>query len=169
MKWNEHTSESFIVKIYYKRFNHMSVGATGFEPATSRPPAVHSNQTEPHPVVQLPFFIIQNFPKKVNALSNKKSGRVILITPPAFLWALTSAIRIFIKLRIECIEVFAVQVFLHDPKIFTESLVMHDFTLTQETNRITDFRIFYKPENVIVSRTGFLFWGDLVSTTYTKI
>lgn len=28
----------------------MSVGATGFEPATSRPPAVHSNQTEPHPV-----------------------------------------------------------------------------------------------------------------------
>lgn len=61
------------------------VGVTGFEPATSRPPAVHSNQTEPHPVVQLPFFIIQNFPKKVNALSNKKSGRVILITPPAFL------------------------------------------------------------------------------------
>lgn len=73
------------LQIYCKRFNHMSVGATGFEPATSRPPAVHSNQTEPHPVVQLPFFIIQNFPKKVNALSNKKSGRVILITPPAFL------------------------------------------------------------------------------------
>lgn len=52
---------------------------------------------------------------------------------------------------------------------FTESLVMHNFTLTQETDRITDFRIFYEPENVIVSRTGFLFWGDLVSTTYTKI
>ena len=77
--------------------------------------------------------------------------------------------RFHIKFRIERIEVFAVQVFLHDPKIFTESLVMHDFTLTQETNRITDFRIFYKPENVIVSRTGFLFWGDPVSTTYTKI
>lgn len=61
------------------------IGATGFEPATSRPPAVHSNQTEPHPVVQLLFFIIQNFPKKVNALSNKKSGRVILITLPDFL------------------------------------------------------------------------------------
>ena len=25
------------------------VGVTGFEPATSRPPAVRSNQTEPHP------------------------------------------------------------------------------------------------------------------------
>lgn len=62
-----------------------NIGATGFEPATSRPPAVHSNQTEPHPVVQLLFFIIQNFPKKVNALSNKKSGRVILITLPDFL------------------------------------------------------------------------------------
>ena len=49
--------------------------------------------------------------------------------------------------------------FLYDPKIFTESLVMHDFTLTQETDRITDFRIFYEPENVIVSRTGFFVLG----------
>ena len=76
---------------------------------------------------------------------------------------------IFIKLRIECIEVFAVQVFLHDPKIFTESLVMHDFTLTQETNRITDFRIFYKPENVIVSRTGFLFCSEVFMKICNRI
>ena len=27
----------------------LKIGVTGFEPATSRPPAVRSNQTEPHP------------------------------------------------------------------------------------------------------------------------
>ena len=32
------------LQIYYKRFNHMSVGATGFEPATSRPPAVRATK-----------------------------------------------------------------------------------------------------------------------------
>ena len=28
---------------------HQKIGVTGFEPATSRPPAVRSNQTEPYP------------------------------------------------------------------------------------------------------------------------
>ena len=44
------------------------LGVTGFEPATSRPPAVHSNQTEPHPVLQF-VFIITKFFSKVNALT----------------------------------------------------------------------------------------------------
>ena len=38
------------LQIYYKRFNHMSVGATGFEPATSRPPAVRATKLRHTPV-----------------------------------------------------------------------------------------------------------------------
>lgn len=48
------------VKVVY------SIGVTGFEPAASRPPAVRSNQTEPHPDN---VFIIQNEGKNVNTFS----------------------------------------------------------------------------------------------------
>lgn len=58
--------------------------------------------------------------------------------------AVTSTIWIFVKFRIECIEIFAVQMFLDNSKTFTESLVMYDLTLSQKTDRIADFRIFYK-------------------------
>ena len=58
---------------------------------------------------------------------------------------------------------------LHNAKRFTETLIMNDFTLSKETDRITYFRIFHKTQNVVIGCSGFLFWGDLVSTTYTKI
>ena len=32
---------------------HKKIGVTGFEPATSRPPAVRSNQTEPYPEINI--------------------------------------------------------------------------------------------------------------------
>ena len=52
----------------------------------------------------------------------------------------------------------------------TESLEMHNFTRPEELDRVCDFR--YIPDNaqnVVIRASGFLFWGDLVSTTYTKI
>ena len=52
---------------------------------------------------------------------------------------------------------------------FTETLEMSHFPLSEEADRIADFRVFDDAEDVIVSAPGFLFWGDLVSTTYTKI
>ena len=33
-----------------------SIGVTGFEPATSRPPAVRSSQTEPYPETLISFY-----------------------------------------------------------------------------------------------------------------
>ena len=36
---------------------HKKIGVTGFEPATSRPPAVRSSQTEPYPASKHKIFI----------------------------------------------------------------------------------------------------------------
>lgn len=53
---------------------------------------------------------------------------------------------------------------------FTESLKVNHFSCTEKTDRIRNFRdIPYYTKNIIISGAGFLFWGDLVSTTYTKI
>ena len=41
--------------------SNKKIGVTGFEPATSRPPAVRSNQTEPYPDT---FIIITDIFKK---------------------------------------------------------------------------------------------------------
>ena len=49
-----------------------------------------------------------------------------------------------IKFRIAHIKVFAVEFFLNQTESFTETLEMNDFTLTQETDRFTDFRVFYE-------------------------
>ena len=46
---------------------------------------------------------------------------------------------------------------------------MYNLALAQKTDRIAYFRIFDHAENIVVGCTGFLLWGDLVSTTYTKI
>lgn len=51
----------------------------------------------------------------------------------------------------------------------SKPLEMHDFPCTQIADRIAHFRILYDAKNVVVSAPCFLFWGDLVSTTYTKI
>lgn len=66
------------------------------------------------------------------------------VSPDMLLLAVTSTVWVFVKFRVECIEIFAIQMFLDDSKTFTESLVMYDLTLSQKTDRITDFRIFYK-------------------------
>ena len=54
-----------VTGIYYIK----KIGATGFEPATSRPPAVRSSQTEPYPensidiITPVPGFVKHEFAK----------------------------------------------------------------------------------------------------------
>ena len=75
-----------------------------------------------------------------------------------------------IKAWVKSIEVLCVKFFLDGTKSFTESLKMNNFTCPEEFNRIGNFRhIPDNPQNVVIRASGFLFWGDLVSTTYTKI
>ena len=75
-----------------------------------------------------------------------------------------------VKARIESVEILFIKLFLYRTECFTETLEMHDFTSSQESDRICNFRnVTYYTKDVVISCTCFLFWGDLVSTTYTKI
>ena len=70
-------------------------------------------------------------------------------------------IRLFVKFRIESIEVAAVKLILYDPQAFAESLVMYDLTLSQEADRIAHLRVFDKAEDIVVGRPGFLLSGQV--------
>lgn len=61
-----------------------------------------------------------------------------------------------VELRIEGVEILAVQVILDDSEAFPESLVMGDFALAQEPDRIDDVRIVGQTEDVVVGQTRFL-------------
>ena len=74
-----------------------------------------------------------------------------------------------IKFRVDGVEVLAVQILLDESERFTESLIMYDLAFSQETDRVEDVRVIAHADDVVIGGAGFLFWGDLVSTTYTKI
>ena len=69
---------------------------------------------------------------------------------------------LFVEFGVKCIEITAVKLFLHEPEAFTESLVVDNLPLPQEADRITDLRIFYEPEDIIVGRAGLLFSGKVL-------
>lgn len=72
----------------------------------------------------------------------------------------------FVKRRVKGVEIAAVQMILNDAETFTEPLEMDDFPCPEEFNGIIDVRIvFDQPEDIIVGRSGFLFWHDCVKTT----
>ena len=46
---------------------------------------------------------------------------------------------------------------------------MNDLPFPEEADGIAHIRLLHQTQNVVVGGAGFLLWGDLVSTTYTKI
>ena len=53
---------------------------------------------------------------------------------------------------------------------FTESLEVNNFSCPQEADWVGNlWNVADNTENIVIGGTGFLLWGDLVSTTYTKI
>ena len=50
---------------------------------------------------------------------------------------------------------------LDDAQAFAESLVVYDFSFAQEADRITDFGVFDKAQDVIIGRTCFLFCSHI--------
>ena len=75
-----------------------------------------------------------------------------------------------IEAGVEGIEVFGIQLFLNGTECFTESLEVNDFPGAEKFNGIGNFRdVTDNAKDVVVGGAGLLFWGDLVSTTYTKI
>ena len=65
--------------------------------------------------------------------------------------------RLTIEFRIECVEVLTVKFILNNSQTFTETLIMNNFTFTEEADWIADFRIFYQTQNIIIRSAGFLF------------
>lgn len=61
-----------------------------------------------------------------------------------------------VEFRIDCVEVFGVEVILNDSQTFAEALIVHDFALTQEADRVEDIRVVAKTDDVVVGRAGFL-------------
>ena len=60
--------------------NKRRIGVTGFEPATSRPPAVRSSQAEPHPVQKIFYHIVNGkasiFLHKIRKKFHKDSEKI---------------------------------------------------------------------------------------------
>lgn len=48
---------------------------------------------------------------------------------------------------------------------FAETLIMHNLPLPEELDRIADFRVFYKTQDVVIGCAGFLLCCDHVKTT----
>ena len=72
------------------------------------------------------------------------------------LFVVTSAICRHVKLRVKCIEVFAVQIVLNDSEAFAKSLIVYDFAGAKEANRVSNFRVFYETKNIVIGGAGFL-------------
>ena len=76
---------------------------------------------------------------------------------------------LLVKRRVYEIQVLLIHLLLCQPQPLTEALEMDDLAFSEETNRFADIWIRHDTKDVVVGAPGFLFWGDLVSTTYTKI
>lgn len=76
---------------------------------------------------------------------------------------------LFIKRRIGRIEIFLIHLLNSAAKPLTEALIMDDLPLAQELYDVVYVWIVAEPQDVVIGRARLLLWGDLVSTTYTKI
>ena len=71
-----------------------------------------------------------------------------------------------IKAGVECIEILGVEVILSDSQGISESLIMHNLTLTQELNGFFNVRVVNESQDVVVGRAGLLLWHYAVKTTF---
>ena len=96
--------------------------------------------------------------------------------PPGFLLLIAKSIvlllllslhrRSQVKLRIDGVEVFAVEIILHGTQGFTESLEMGDFPLSQIPDGVYDIRIVNHSQDVVVGCAGFLLCCNFTKTTF---
>ena len=45
---------------------------------------------------------------------------------------------------------------------------MHDFPFTEKSNRVVNIGIVRQAEDIIIGKSGLLFWCDFVRTTFVK-
>lgn len=78
-------------------------------------------------------------------------------------------LRLLIEGRVDEVEILLVHFLLGQAQALAEALEMHDLPGPQELDDIVDVRVVGQAQDVVIGDPGLLLWGDLVSTTYTKI
>ena len=73
---------------------------------------------------------------------------------------------LFVKGRVDQIDVFLVHPVLRQPQSLAEALEVDDFPGTQEFNDVVDIRIVGEPQNIVVGDAGLLLCCDRVRTTF---
>lgn len=64
------------------------------------------------------------------------------------------------------IVVLGIQIILHNAQCVSEPLEMHDFSFSQEFERLANIRVVDQAEKVVISCSGFLLWYDGIRTTF---
>ena len=73
---------------------------------------------------------------------------------------------LFVKARVECVEVLAVEFVGEDSKILSESLIVHNLALTQEANRVLYVIIIAETQNVVIRRPRLLLRKGSVKSSW---
>ena len=68
--------------------------------------------------------------------------------------------------RVVGVVVLGIQIILHNAQRVSEPLEMHDFSFSQEFERLTNIRVVDQAEKVVVGCSGFLLWYDGIRTTF---
>lgn len=63
---------------------------------------------------------------------------------------------LFIKRRVESIEILGVQLICNDTKTFTKTLIMNNFAFTQKLDRIADIGVVCKTQDIVIGAARFL-------------
>ncbi len=71
-----------------------------------------------------------------------------------------------IKFWIKCVEVFGIQMFFHGIQPFAETLEMYNLAFSQETDWITDLRVFDKAKDIIICGACFLLCCNPIRTAF---
>lgn len=64
------------------------------------------------------------------------------------------------------IVVLGIQIILHNAQRVSEPLKMHDFSFSQEFERLANIRVVDQAEQVVVGCSGFLLWYGGIRTTF---
>ena len=67
-----------------------------------------------------------------------------------------------VKCRVIKIDIFLIHLFFAAAKALTESLKMHDFTLSQESDDIVDVRVIGKTKDVVIGFACFLLGSQVL-------
>ena len=83
--------------------------------------------------------------------------------PAKRVWGILHTAGLFVKRRIKCVIILAVQTVSDIAQGFAEPLKMHDFPLPEEFDRVAHIRVVGQPEDVVICGARLLFCGQILA------